>query len=98
MLFVSASLNASTFDGSPAVGRMNAPQAQYPGTTTVVDSDFNFLNDSRPLDLEADDDSTADFGAPTLLAVRPIPGAAGGIGDGHGDSRGAASLPVTVDG
>jgi hypothetical protein len=78
VLFVGSSLNASTFDGSPAVGRMNAPQALYPGTTTVVDSNFNSLTDARQLDLEADDDLTADFGAPMLLAVRPIPGAAGG--------------------
>jgi len=99
VLFVSAGLNASTSDGSPAVGRMNAPQAQYPGTTTVFDSDFNSLTDSRQLDLEADDDLTADFGAPMLLAVRPIPGAAGGAATVTGTVvTSAPPVTVTVNG
>lgn len=102
VLFTGANLNASTFDGSPAVGRMNAPHAVYPGTTTVVDSDFNSLTDARQLDLESDDDLTADFGAPMLLAVRPIPGAAGGAATVTGtvvsSDPGVTSLQVLVNG
>jgi hypothetical protein len=102
VLFTTSSLNASTFDGSPAVGRMNAPHAIYPGTTTVVDSNFNSRSDQRQLDLESDDDLTADFGAPMLLAVRPIPGAAGGSATVTGrvvsSDPTVTSLQVSVNG
>ena len=74
---------------------MNAPPAQYTGTTTVSDSNFNSLTDTRQLDLAPDDDLTADFGAPTLLAVRPLPGAAGGSATVTGTVTTSAA-PVTV--
>jgi hypothetical protein len=95
LFLVNTSLNASTFDGSPAVGRMNAPPAQYAGTTTVTDSNFNSLTDPRQLDLAPDDDLTADFGAPALLAVRPLPGAPGGAPTVTGTVTTSAP-PVTV--
>jgi len=99
VLVVSSAANASTFDGSPAVGRMNVPPAQYAGTTTVLDSNFNSLTDARQLDLASDDDLTADFGAPTLLAVRPLPGAAGGSATVTGTvTTTAPPVTVTVNG
>ena len=78
---------------------MNAPPAQYTGTTTVSDSNFNSLTDTRQLDLAPDDDLTADFGAPTLLAVRPLPGAAGGSATVTGTvTTSAAAVTVKVNG
>ncbi len=74
----SASLNSFSNDGSAVVGHAKLPPGRYDGTTTAVDSSFNSLVETRRLDLQPDDDLTVDFGAPMLLAVRPIPGAAGG--------------------
>jgi len=95
-----AALNASTFDGSSsAIGRMNVPPAQYFGTTRVTDSNFNSLTDARQLDLAPDDDLTADFGAPALLAVRPLPGAPGGAATVTGTvTTSASSVTVAVNG
>lgn len=67
-----------TFDSSTAVGRAVLPPGRYDGSTTTSDPDFNSFSENRSFDLEPDDDLTADFGAPALLAVRPIPGASGG--------------------
>jgi hypothetical protein len=49
------------------------------GYSFSYDADFNFLQESRVVDLENDDDLTSDWAAPMLLSVRPAPGAAGGL-------------------
>ncbi|MFL5307041.1 MAG: hypothetical protein ACJ8F1_17625 [Polyangia bacterium] len=67
-----------SFDGSPAAGRAMLPPGRFDGSTTSSDQDFNSFTENRSFDLEPDDDLTADFGAPALLSVRPIPGASGG--------------------
>jgi hypothetical protein len=69
---------SSTFDGSPTTGRAILPPGRFDGSTTTSDPNFNSFTESRSLDLEPDDDLTADFGAPALLAVRPVPGASAG--------------------
>jgi len=74
----SANSNAFSFDGSAVVAHATLPPGRYDGSSGAVDANFNFFSESRQLDLEPDDDLTADFGAPALLTVRPIPGAAGG--------------------
>jgi hypothetical protein len=74
----SSQMISFSFDTSPTVGRAMLPPGRYDGSTTTSDPDFNSFTEARSLDLEPDDDLTADFGAPMLLAVRPIPGAAGG--------------------
>ncbi len=70
------SLLAGTFDGSLPVGRALLPPGRYDGETDFVDPDFSDQIDPRSFDLEPDDNLTSDFGAPMLLGVRPIPGAA----------------------
>ncbi|HET6146165.1 MAG TPA: hypothetical protein VFH68_01425 [Polyangia bacterium] len=74
----SASSSSFSFDGSAVVGHAKLPPGSYNGTTSGADSSFNSFTETRRLDLQPDDDLTADFGAPMLLNVRPIPGAAGG--------------------
>jgi hypothetical protein len=74
----SPSLGSFSFDSSAVVGHAKLPPGLYNGTTSSVDSNFNSFVETRRLDLQPDDDLTADFGAPMLLGVRPIPGAAGG--------------------
>ena len=74
----SPDMSAFSFDGSPAKGRAMLPPGRFDGSTTSSDPDFNSFTENRSFDLEPDDDLTADFGAPALLAVRPIPGASAG--------------------
>jgi len=91
--------NAFSFDGSPLVGHAKLPPGRYDGSTQATDADFNSVVDSRGLDLENDDDLTADFGAPALLAVRPIPGASGGSATVTGTVvTSAPPVQVTVNG
>ena len=98
----SAGSSAFSFDGTAVVGHGNLPPGRYNGTTSTVDANFNSFVESRRLDLEPDDDLTADFGAPVLLAVRPIPGAAGGAATVTGtvatSDPAVTSLQVTVNG
>ena len=60
-----------SFDGSPTTGRAMLPPGRFDGSTTSSDPNFNSFTENRSFDLEPDDDLTADFGAPALLAVRP---------------------------
>jgi hypothetical protein len=90
----SASANSFSFDASPVVGHAKLPPARYDGSTSASDSNFNSFFETRSLDLEPDDDLTVDFGAPTLLAVRPIPGAAGGAATVSGTVQ-SSDLPVS---
>ena len=72
-------LQSFRFDGVSAVGQARLPPGRYDGSTQAFDQDFNSFGEPRSLDLEPDDELTADFGAPMLLGVRPIPGVAGGL-------------------
>jgi hypothetical protein len=97
-----AQLSSFSFDANPAVGRAMLPPGFYDGSTIASDPDFNSFTESRTFDLEPDDDLTADFGAPALLAVRPRPGAAGGATTVTGkvvtSDPAVTSLQVLVDG
>jgi hypothetical protein len=88
-------------DNGTPVGHGKFPPGVYAGSSFSFDTDFNFTTESRSLDLEPDDDHTADFGAPTLSQVRPIPrGAAGGPATVTGivaSSDATAHLHVTVN-
>ncbi len=98
----SADSSSFSFDSSAVVGHAKLPPGRYDGTTGAVDASFNSFVEARRLDLEPDDDLTVDFGAPMLLAVRPVPGAAGGAATVTGtvvtSDAAVTSLQVLVNG
>jgi len=97
-----AQASVFSFDGSAVVAHATLPPGRYDGNTSASDVNFNSFSENRRLDLEPDDDLTADFGAPMLLAVRPIPGAGGGnvtvSGTVASNDTALASLQVFVNG
>ncbi len=102
LLTPGCSLSTSMYDGSAPVAHGFCPPGRYDGQTDFLDPNYTDTFDPRPLDLEADDDLTADFGAPTLVGVLPVPGAAGGstkvTGTVASSDPHVTKLRVTVNG